>query len=107
MARPANNKLYEKVKNEMYQKHPQRRAYRSGLLVQHYRKRGGTYIGEENKSSGLNRWFQEKRFNQRGDTGYKNKSDVYRPTVRVNDKAPTTFKELTKKWGKPTKKKQE
>ena len=33
---------------------------------------------------------------QRGETGYKHKSDVYRPTVRVNKETPTTFKELTK-----------
>ena len=30
-----------------------------------------------------------------GEVGYKFKSDVYRPTVRVNSKTPTTFKELT------------
>ena len=30
------------------------------------------------------------------EVGYKNKSDVYRPTVRVNKNTPTTFKELTK-----------
>ena len=33
--------------------------------------------------------------NQRGEVGYKYKSDVYRPGVRVNSKTPTTFKELT------------
>ena len=59
------------------------------------KKRGGTYKGKENKSSGLNRWFNEKWTNQRGETGYKNKSDVYRPTVKVNKDTPTTFKELT------------
>ncbi|MEW3935596.1 DUF5872 domain-containing protein, partial [Pseudomonas aeruginosa] len=38
----------------------------------------------------------EKWTNQRGEIGYKNKSDVYRPTIRVNKKTPTTFNELTK-----------
>ena len=33
--------------------------------------------------------------NSRAEEGYKNKSDVYRPTVRVNKNTPTTFKELT------------
>ena len=33
--------------------------------------------------------------NQRGEVGYKFKSDVYRPTVRTNSKTPTTFQELT------------
>ena len=97
MANTANPKLYEQVKNEIYKKNPVHSAYRSALLVKTYKERGGTYKGKENKSSGLNRWFNEKWTNQRGGTGYKNKSDVYRPTVKVNDKTPTTFNELTKK----------
>ena len=96
MSTPADKKLYDQVKKEIYEKYPKHSAYRSGLLVQEYKKRGGTYKGKENKSSGLNRWFNEKWTNQRGETGYKNKSDVYRPTVKVNKDTPTTFKELTK-----------
>jgi len=38
----------------------------------------------------------KKWVNQDGETGYKHKSDVYRPSVRVNKDTPTTFKELTK-----------
>ena len=59
MSIPANKQLYEQVKKEIYEKHPKHSAYRSGLLVREYKKRGGTYIGKENKSSGLNRWFRE------------------------------------------------
>ena len=33
----------------------------------------------------------------KGEVGYKYKSDVYRPTVKVNSKSPTTFQELTTK----------
>ena len=33
--------------------------------------------------------------NQRGEVGYKYKSDVYRTTIRVNSKTPTTFQELS------------
>ena len=96
MSTPSKPRLYEHVKQYIYTHHPKHSAYRSGLLVQEYKKRGGTYKGKENKSSGLNRWFNEKWTNQRGETGYKNKSDVYRPTVKVNKDTPTTFKELTK-----------
>ena len=95
MSNPKNKKLYEEVKAEIYKKHPKHFAYRSGLLVQEYKKRGGTYEGKENKSSGLNRWFKEKGVNQRGEVGYKKKSDIYRPSVRVNKDTPTTHKELT------------
>ena len=96
MSTPADKKLYDQVKKEIYEKYPKHSAYRSGLLVQEYKKRGGTYKGKENKSSGLNLWFDSKWRNQRGEEGYKYKSDLYRPTVKVHDKTPTTFKELTK-----------
>jgi Family of unknown function (DUF5872) len=44
----------------------------------------------------LKRWYDEKWLNQRGEVGYKNKGDIYRPTVRINDKTPITIQELTK-----------
>ena len=95
MSEPKDKKLYEQVKKEIYAKYPQHSAYRSGLLVKEYKKRGGAYIGKENQSKGLNRWFKEKWKTQDGKIGYKNKSDIYRPTVRVNKDTPTTHKELT------------
>lgn len=33
--------------------------------------------------------------NQRGEVGYKYKSDIYRPTKRVTAKTPVTINELT------------
>jgi hypothetical protein len=86
-----------KLKKEIYEKYPKHSAYRSGLLVQEYKRRGGTYIGNKNEKEGLARWMKEKWTNQRGEVGYKYKSDVYRPTVKVTDKTPTTFNELTNK----------
>ena len=96
MSKIANQELYDKVKKQIYAKYPVNSAYRSGLLVKTYKEQGGKYIGKENKSSGLNRWYREKWSNSRGEIGYQNKSDVYRPTVKVNKDTPTTFKELTK-----------
>ena len=105
MPDPTNKKLYEEVKKEIYAKYPKHSAYRSGLLVQEYKKRfkasgtkGSPYKGKEKKDEGLNRWFDlEKWSNQRGETGYKYKSDIYRPTKKVSSKTPTTFSELSKK----------
>ena len=96
MPEPTNKKLYEEVKKEIYAKYPKHSACRSGLLVQEYKKRGGTYSGDKSKGS-LGRWFKEDWTNQRGETGYKTKGDIYRPTKRVNSQTATTFKELTKK----------
>ena len=97
MPEPKNKKLYEEVKNEVYKKHPKHSAYRSGLLVKEYKARGGEYIGKKNDEKGLGKWFKEKWRSQDGKIGYKSKSDIYRPTVRVNKDTPTTFSELSAK----------
>ena len=96
MSKPANQELYDKVKKDIYAKYPKHSAYRSSLLVRTYKEQGGKYIGKKNSNKGLQRWHKETWLNQRGAEGYRNKSDVYRPTVRVNKNTPTTFTELTK-----------
>ena len=59
MSKIANQELYDKVKKQIYAKYPVHSAYRSSLLVTTYKEQGGKYIGKENESSGLNRWFRE------------------------------------------------
>jgi len=101
MPQPTDEKLYEKIKNELFKKYKPS-AYRSGLLVQKYKEEfvkkhnNNNYYRGNKTNSNLKRWFNEKWTNQRGEIGYKNKSDVYRPTIRINNKTPTTFNELTK-----------
>ena len=96
---PTNPILYEKVKKNIYAKYPKHSAYRSGLLVQEYKKqyKGDKPYTPDNCKKPLSRWFKEGWANQRGNTGYKFKSDVYRPTKRISKDTPTTFGELTKK----------
>ena len=102
MSEPADIELYNKVKKKIYRDNPKHSAYRSGLLVQQYKKEFKNkygdlepYIGKKTKK-GLTRWFQEKWLNQRGEVGYKFKSDIYRPTKRVTARTPRTFSELSK-----------
>jgi hypothetical protein len=103
--KPVDNKLYNKTKKYIYKKYPQHSAYRSGLLVQEYKKRFSKkygnkkqpYKGKRTNKKGLSRWFKEKWVNQRGEVGYKYKSDIYRPSKRVTKKTPKTHSELTKK----------
>ena len=101
MPQPTDEKLYEKFKDELFKKNKPS-AYRSGLLVQKYKEeyvkkhKTHNYYKGNKATSNLKRWFDEKWTNQRGEIGYKNKSDVYRPTIRINNKTPTTFNELTK-----------
>ena len=104
MSSPRDKKLYNKTKKNIYKKYPKHSAYRSGLLVQEYKKQFANkygknkkpYTGKKNKS-GLKRWFREKWVNQRGKVGYKYKSDIYRPSIRITRKTPKTHKELSKK----------
>ena len=52
-----NKKLYKSVKDEIVKKMPKSSAYRSGLIVQEYKRRGGTYSGVKPKDTGLKSWF--------------------------------------------------
>ncbi len=95
MPKPTNQKLYDKVKAEIVKKVPKHSAYRSGLIVKEYKKRGGKYEGAKNEKKGLSRWFKEDWRTQSGSKTYKKKGDIFRPTKRVTAKTPTTMSELT------------
>ena len=97
MPDPINKKLYEKVKKEIYEKIPKHSAYRSGLVVKEYKKRGGKYKGEKPLNKGLDRWFKEEWKTQDGETTYKKKGDIFRPTKRITKDTPKTMSELSKK----------
>ena len=96
--------LYNKIKDQVYQEIPKHSAYRSGIVVQKYKqafaKKYGSkspYSGQKPNKQGLKRWFDEKWVNQRGEVGYKYKNDIYRPSIRITNKTPTTHGELTRK----------
>jgi hypothetical protein len=105
MPEPVDKKLYDKIKKRIYKKQPTHSAYRSGKVVKEYKKqftkkygkRKSPYKGTKTKKRGLTRWFEEKWVNQRGEIGYKNKNDIYRPTHIITKKTPTTHGELSKK----------
>ena len=102
---PTDQKLYNQVKKQVYKKIPKHSAYRSGIVVQTYKKKFSNkygkkkspYKGKKTQKKGLSRWFKEKWVNQRGEIGYKYKSDVYRPSKRITSKTPTTYGELSKR----------
>jgi hypothetical protein len=102
---PADTTLYNKIKSEIYKTYPKHSAYRSGLLVKKYKeefkkkygKNKKPYFGKKQNKKGLSRWFNEEWKNQRGQIGYKYKSDIYRPTIRISKNTPITHDELTKK----------
>lgn len=100
---PSDKRLYALVKARVIKSNPTHSAYRSGTIVKQYkaaylRKHGKgkqPYKGEKG-DTGLTRWFNEDWRNQRGGVGYQKPGDVYRPTIRINSKTPSTFSELSK-----------
>ena len=100
---PRDPALYERVKADIRRRIPKHSAYRSGIMVQTYKKRfakkygsnKSPYSGKKTQKTGLGRWFQEKWVNQSGRVGYHSKSDVYRPSRRITSKTPTTYGELS------------
>jgi hypothetical protein len=104
MTIPKDKQLYETIKKKVYKQYETNSAYRSGQLVKQYKKayedkygNKNAYEGKKKKSMLLSDWFKEDWKNQRGEVGYKYKSDIYRPTKRINKETPTTFNELSKK----------
>ena len=100
-SKPVDTKLYEAIKRKVYKKIPKHSAYRSGHLVQQYKKAFAEKHGKKSPytkgSKPLKRWFKEEWKTQDGSTTYKKKSDVFRPTKKVSKKkTPVTHSELSK-----------
>jgi len=86
--------LYATVKkyaDEIYKKPS---AYKSGFIVQEYKRRGGRYA-DDNKPKNLKRWFNED-WKDIGNMSY----PVYRPTKRVSNKTPLTADEIDPRQAK-------
>jgi hypothetical protein len=96
MSEPLDTLLYAIVKAYADKIYKKPSAYKSGFIVKTYKELGGRYKkSKKNKNEGLLRWFAEKWTNQRGEEGYKYKSDIYRPNIKISDETPKTFKELS------------
>ena len=96
--KPVNPELYEKVKKEAKSKFKAwPSAYASGWLVQQYKRKGGKYEGESRGR--LKRWFKEKWETLDGKPcgRSKRKRPRCRPTHRVSEDTPKTWKEMTVK----------
>ena len=103
---PSDMVLYDSVKSGVYKEIPKHSAYRSGIVVQTYKRKYASKYGETKspykgsrpvtRKKGLKRWFAEKWVNQRGKIGYQHKNDIYRPSVRITETTPVTHGELDK-----------
>jgi len=101
---PLDKTLWNKIKKQADKIYKKPSAYKSGYITKLYKESGGKFKNKKTKD-GLTRWFKEKWTNERGETWYKYKSDIYRPTIKVSSKTPLTYDELTSKQIKQAKKK--
>jgi len=104
MPEPVDKKMYNRIKEQVKRDIPKHSAYRSGIMVQKYKKAfakkygsKSPYKGKKTSKKGLRRWFLEDWRNQRGEIGYKHKSDIYRPSKKITKKTPLTHGEITNK----------
>jgi hypothetical protein len=59
--KPADTKLYEKIKKKVYKAQPTHSLFRSARIQKEYKDAGGTYIGDKpGKDTGLKGWFDNK-----------------------------------------------
>ena len=102
MAKPKDQKLYDRIKKKVYDLIPKHSAYRSGQIVKKYKeaykKKTGSsdaYEGTKKKNQGLDRWFKEDWRTQEGRKTYQKKGDIFRPTKRITKDTPKTLNELS------------
>jgi len=54
-----NEKLYEKIKNEVYKKYPKHSLYRSALIQKIYQSEGGKYKKGKEPKMNIKKWFKQ------------------------------------------------
>ena len=106
MPEPVDKQLYSKIKAKVYKKNPKHSAYRSGIVVQEYKRafykkhgKKSPYKGKKTQKRGLARWFKEKWKDEKGNpcgSDKNKKTKKCRPTKKVSKKTPRTWGSLSK-----------
>jgi hypothetical protein len=58
--RPANQKLYDEIKEKVYKEQPRHSLFRSARIQKEYKEAGGTYIGDKPEHKGIKGWMDAK-----------------------------------------------
>lgn len=95
MPKPANQQLYDEVKQRIMKSYKKNSAFASGAIVKEYKRLGGKYI-EDNKPRNLKRWFREEWIDINPVLGVLNDDayPVFRPTKRISKKTPALLQEI-------------
>lgn len=91
---PTDPELYDKVKKFINTKYLKHSAYRSMAYIKEYKRRGGKFI-LDGKTRKLTRWQNEK-WKDVNPNATKTSYPVFRPTIIVSNKTPTTINEISK-----------
>lgn len=86
-----NKELHDKAKKKADEIYKKPSAYKSGFIVQEYKRLGGTF--KKQKERPLERWYKEQWTDVGGPAPY----PVYRPTKKINKKTPLTVEEIDPK----------
>lgn len=95
MSQPINKALYEEVKKKADTIYKKPSAYKSGYIVQEYKRQGGKYRAIT-KERPLADWFKED-WKDVNPNKTKTSYPVYRPTKRISKQTPLTVDEIDKK----------
>ena len=95
MPKPANQQLYNEVKEKIMKSYKKNSAFASGAIVKEYKRLGGKYI-EDNKPRNLKRWFREEWIDINPVLGILDDDayPVFRPTKRVSKETPALLQEI-------------
>lgn len=92
---PANQQLYNEVKERLMKSYKKNSAFASGAIVKEYKRLGGKYI-EDGKPKNLKRWFKEEWIDINPVLGILSDDayPVFRPTNKVNSRTPALLQEI-------------
>lgn len=95
MPKPANQRLYDEVKEKIMKSYKKNSAFASGAIVKEYKRLGGKYI-EDGKPRNLTRWHKEKWIDINPVLGVLNDDayPVFRPTKRISKNTPALLQEI-------------
>jgi hypothetical protein len=93
--RPADPKLYSRVKQIINTRYKKPSAFRSMAYIKEYKRRGGRFISDH-RPKNLLRWMKEK-WRDVNPNRTRRSYPVFRPTVRISRKTPLTAAEIPRR----------
>lgn len=91
--KPANPRLYSRVKQKVNSQYSKPSAFRSMAYIKEYKRQGGIFL-PDHKPRTLRRWMREK-WRDVNPNKTRKSYPVFRPTIRISKKTPLTVNEIS------------